>query len=271
MDAAAFALMLPPKMQERSRPASPVSPTKAFFPVYLNPPLSPRASTPRILPTPTEILPEDLEDLGLASCTKRAIAKEVLTLVSERNRAKREKKFRYQEEEQRAFVASLDSCRQAREDEGRNQRLGSEEAWEDIDEARRYVERFLDDKWEAQRANIQIDSEFNMDMVELTAIGAMKRKEGVKACMKLLAVPVIHEKVALSLWRTLRFQGRDTAIAQKRIVGEDAGEAASIHTKKGFGRQPGSRPGFLVEVDAVLVRSTRDGGMCDNSTTEQTR
>ncbi|KAM0607032.1 hypothetical protein ACHAPW_007661 [Verticillium nonalfalfae] len=313
-------------MQERSRPASPISPTKAFFPVYLNPPSSPRASTPRILPTPIEIPPEDLEDLGLASCTKRAIAKEVLTLVSERNRAKREKKSRYQEEEQRAFIASLDSCRQAREDEGRNQRLASEEAWEDIDEARRYVERFLDDKWEAQRVNIQIDSEFNMDMVDLTAIGAMKRKEGVKACMKLLTAPVIHEKVSLSLWRMLvgrvserevaedaeeedeaddettlnfltsassskrslgssstnlrfltekrrmtRFQGRDTAIAQKRIVGEDAGEAASIHTKKGFGRQPGSRPGFLVEVDAVLIRSTRDGGMCDNSTTEQTR
>ncbi|RBQ96917.1 hypothetical protein VDGD_05433 [Verticillium dahliae] len=298
-------------MQERSRPPSPICPTKAFFPVYLNPPPSPRASTPRILPTPTEIPPEDLEDLGLASCTKRAIAKEVLTLVSERNRAKREKKSRYQEEEQRAFIASLESCRQAREEEGRNQRLASEEAWEDVDEARRYVERFLDDKWEEQRVNIQIDSEFNMDMVDLTAIGAMKRKEGVKACMKLLAAPVLHEKVALSLWRTLvgqvserevvedteedeaedettpnflnsassskRSLGssstnlRDTAMAQKRIVGEGAGKAASILTKKGFRGQCGGRSGFIVEVDAVLIRCTRDRGMCDDSTTEQTR
>lgn len=229
MDAAAFALMLPPKMQERSRPPSPICPTKAFFPVYLNPPPSPRASTPRILPTPTEIPPEDLEDLGLASCTKRAIAKEVLTLVSERNRAKREKKSRYQEEEQRAFIASLESCRQAREEEGRNQRLASEEAWEDVDEARRYVERFLDDKWEEQRVNIQIDSEFNMDMVDLTAIGAMKRKEGVKACMKLLAAPVLHEKVALSLWRTLVGQ-----VSEREVVEDTEEDEAEDETTPNF-------------------------------------
>jgi hypothetical protein len=87
-------------------------------------------------------------------------------------------------------------------------------------EAGEFIRAFINEDWSNHANYIRIDC--HLTLAELHAIGRLPEPEGSLACRRLIGVPVIHEEVALSLWKKLADEARsilepakDVGVAKK--------------------------------------------------------
>jgi hypothetical protein len=96
-----------------------------------------------------------------------------------------------------------------------NQQTLTNAIW-DANEALRV---FLLDHWPHHAAYIKVDCDIPLG--ELHALSRLPKTEGLRACGRLVRVPVIHEEVALSLWEFLVMRGEDGDEGGGVVAGEE--------------------------------------------------
>ena len=96
--------------------------------------------------------------------------------------------------------------RQHQEDlalQARMARLAAEQQHRElIWQADDYIKAFLREQWDEHFSSIVIECPLTID--ELYELGDLPRQEGTNQCRRLVRVPVINEKVGISLWERLR-------------------------------------------------------------------
>ncbi|KAG7286227.1 hypothetical protein NEMBOFW57_008533 [Staphylotrichum longicolle] len=73
--------------------------------------------------------------------------------------------------------------------------------------AEEFLRAFINEDWSNHANYIRADC--NLTLAELYAIGRLPEAEGSRTCRRLIRVPVIHEEVALSLWKKLAEKARN--------------------------------------------------------------